>query len=420
MVREPLLLLLVRGTLISLLLERREALSFRPRSLCQGLYVTQEASPTRAEALRDLATLAPWCSAMGRLRGGRRVARGDLFPGEGDRVPPAASSGGNDLTMRSSAHRGSLPGKAARRPVYSGTLVVKGQGRAEVTATGPRTEFGRIGASLATLDIDKTRLQSETARIVRAVAGFAVGFCLLLIAYYVATRGDWLAGILAGVTLAMAILPEEFPVVLTVFLAIGAWRIARDGVLTRRMPAIETLGAATVLCVDKTGTLTENRMALVETIAPGGCRRVSSRALACELEPFDPWSVRFFPPRATPPPRAAHLDARAATIRSRRNFSPCATPAPPAGERASDQGRPRNVLELCGSMPWEAGAMEEVDARAGAGGACSRSAKRPGRGRLAFHPSDTVSRARFVVWQILALRVPEAIAESGARASASS
>ena len=84
---------------------------------------------------------------------------------------------------------------------------------------------------------------------------------------YGALRGHWAEAILAGVTLAMAILPEEFPVVLTVFLALGAWRISKHNVLTRRMPAIETLGATTVLCVDKTGTLTENRMqvAVLET-----------------------------------------------------------------------------------------------------------------------------------------------------------
>jgi len=212
---------------------------------------------------------------------------------EGDRVPADARlATANELVLDESLLTGeSLPvDKAAGAAVYSGTLVVRGQGRAEVTATGSRTEFGRIGASLATLDFEKTRLQSETARIVRMVAVFALGLSLLLTAYHVATRGDWLAGILAGVTLAMAILPEEFPVVLAVFLALGAWRIARHGVLTRRMPAIETLGAATVLCVDKTGTLTENRMAVADVIAPVELRErvVEAAALACELEPFDP------------------------------------------------------------------------------------------------------------------------------------
>src|SRR5581483_4147297 len=148
--------------------------------------------------------------------------------------------------------------------VYSGTLVVKGHGRAVVTATGARAELGRIGASLAALEPEKTTLERETARIVRFVASIAVVLSALLAGFSMAKGGDVLSGVLAGVTLAMAILPEEFPVVLTIFLALGAWRIARRVVLTRRMPAIEMLGAATVLCVDKTGTLTENRMAVVE------------------------------------------------------------------------------------------------------------------------------------------------------------
>ncbi len=174
-------------------------------------------------------------------------------------------------------------------PVFSGTLVVKGQGRAVVTATGPRTEFGRIGQSLATLETSKTRLQEETGHFVKVVAIGAIATCVLLTAAYVAVRGEWLAGVLAGITLAMAVLPEEFPVILTVFLAIGAWRISRHDVLTRRMPAIETLGAATVLCVDKTGTLTQNRMQVVETIAAGDDLRLRDvAALACARDPFDP------------------------------------------------------------------------------------------------------------------------------------
>ena len=298
-VREPMLLLLVAGTLIYLLLgDVREALVLAASILVViAITVVQERKSERAlEALRDLSSPRAVVMRDGApLRvPGAAVARGDLMLlAEGDRVPADARLAAvNELMLDESLLTGeSLPvEKEAGAAVYSGTLVVKGQGRAEVTATGPRTEFGRIGASLATLDIEKTRLQSETARIVRVVAVFALGLSLLLTAYYVAMRGEWLAGILAGVTLAMAILPEEFPVVLAVFLALGAWRIARDGVLMRRMPAIETLGAATVLCVDKTGTLTENRMALADVIAAPELRErvVEAAALACELEPFDP------------------------------------------------------------------------------------------------------------------------------------
>src|SRR5208337_326262 len=100
-----------------------------------------------------------------------------------------------------------------------------------------------------------------------AIAGLSL--CALVVILYGITRGNWLNGFLAGITLAMAILPEEFPVVLTIFLALGAWRISQENVLTRRMPAVESLGAATVLCVDKTGTLTLNRMSVSRLFARG-------------------------------------------------------------------------------------------------------------------------------------------------------
>ncbi|HEY4637153.1 MAG TPA: HAD-IC family P-type ATPase, partial [Burkholderiales bacterium] len=297
--REPMFLLLVAGALIYLLLGdvREAAVLGASIVVVMAITVAQERKSERAlEALRDLSSPRALVVRDGApLRiAGADVVRGDLMIlAEGDRVPADAGlSAANDLMVDESLLTGeSLP--VEKRPgmaVYSGTLVVRGQGRAEVAATGARTEFGRIGASLAALDIEKTRLQRDTARIVKAVAALGLALSLLLAAYYAATRGDWLGGILAGITLAMAILPEEIPVVLTVFLALGAWRIARHGVLTRRMPAIETLGSATVLCVDKTGTLTENRMAVVDTIAPGGdtARTLRAAALACEVEPFDP------------------------------------------------------------------------------------------------------------------------------------
>ena len=235
-----------------------------------SISVAQERKAERAlEALRDLSSPRALVVRDGRrLRiAGREVVRGDLLLlAEGDRVPADARLlEAVELTLDESLLTGESLAveKQAGEPVFSGTLVVKGHGRAHATATGPRSELGRIGASLARLEQGRTSLERETARLVRLVAAFALAFCLAMVLAYGLLRGDWLGGVLAGVTLAMAILPEEFPVVLTVFLALGAWRISRQGVLTRRMPAIEMLGAATVLCVDKTGTLTENRMSVV-------------------------------------------------------------------------------------------------------------------------------------------------------------
>ena len=188
--------------------------------------------------------------------------------------------------------------------VYSGTLVVKGQGIACVRATGLKTEMGQIGKSLQAIEIESTPLQKETGRLVLNLALLGMFLCTLAVIVYGLTRGNWLAGVLAGITLAMAVLPEEFPVVLTIFLAMGAWRISQKQVLTRRVPAVETLGSARVLCVDKTGTLTLNRMSVRQLFAHGKTYNVPDHGkgslpenywelikfstLACQQNPLDP------------------------------------------------------------------------------------------------------------------------------------
>jgi Ca2+-transporting ATPase len=255
----------------------------------------------------------------------RRIAGREVVPGdlvilrEGDRVPAdgvllecsALSADESLLTGESlpvskkavagEIHEMERAGGEATPFVHSGTLVVGGHGAARILATGAHTQIGRIGTALERLEIEKTPLQVQTARAVRVFAAIGLTACLAVVVLYGALRDSWLDGLLAGITLAMAVLPEEFPVVLTVFLALGAWRISQQKVLTRRMPAIETLGSATVLCVDKTGTLTENRMAVAE-FAVNGARHEVARgaapaefttaavfaALACEREPFDP------------------------------------------------------------------------------------------------------------------------------------
>jgi Ca2+-transporting ATPase len=150
--------------------------------------------------------------------------------------------------------------------VYSGSLVVQGQAIAIVKCTGSNTAIGKIGSALAEIQDEPTRVQKETKQVVKYVASASLGFAILLAIWYGWSRDDWTRGILVGLTFAMAMIPEELPVVLTIFLGIGAWRIGQKRVLTRRIPAIETLGSANVLCVDKTGTLTQNKMALVQVV----------------------------------------------------------------------------------------------------------------------------------------------------------
>lgn len=250
-----------------------------------GLVVVQERRSERAlEALRMLA--APHVRV---IRDGavRRIPAIELVPGdlfllaEGERVAADAvlrEAGslqvdeslltGESVPVRKTALPGDAVAPAARpggddQPrVHAGTLVVGGHGLAEVVATGRHTEMGRIGAGLAAIDTRPTPLQADLRRVVRWIAAGAVALSIALVLWYGLRGGQWLQGALSGIAFAMALLPEEIPMVLTVFFALGAWRLARAKVLARRPAIIEALGAATVLCVDKTGTLTENRQRL--------------------------------------------------------------------------------------------------------------------------------------------------------------
>lgn len=144
--------------------------------------------------------------------------------------------------------------------LYSGTLVVQGKGKMQVTQTGSKTEFGKIGKSLQQIEQGQTNLQKEMKILIRNL--FIIGACIsivVVLAFYL-TRGNFIQSVVNGLASAMSILPEEFPVVLTIFLAIGSWRLSQQNVLTRKPSAIETLGSATVLCTDKTGTITLNKM----------------------------------------------------------------------------------------------------------------------------------------------------------------
>jgi len=329
--REPMLALLLAGGMAYLILgdltEALVLLGFATFSV--AVTVIQEARTEDVlEALRDLSAPRALVIRDGiRVRiSGREVVRDDLIVLEqGDRIAADAMLvEAVDLQTDESLLTGeSLPvGKAVdkqnvaedtRRPggegqpyVYSGSLVTRGSGIARVLATGPRSEIGRIGQSLATLDAEAPRLRRETTRIVTwcGIGGGAVA--LLVVLLFGLLRGGWIEAVLAGIAIGMSMLPEEFPVVLTVFLAMGAWRIGKVGVLTRRAAAIETLGSATVLCTDKTGTLTENSMSVAELWLPTGETHtvgpdvnvpgtyhglLEKAALASAAEPTDPMEV---------------------------------------------------------------------------------------------------------------------------------
>jgi Ca2+-transporting ATPase len=328
-VREPMfLLLVVAGTLYLFLGDFREALVLLGSILVvMGITIYQQRRTERAlEALRDLSSPRALVIRDGqRLRiPGREVVRDDLLLlAEGDRVPAdAILHRASNLSVDESLLTGeSVPVRKLASPspdtailappggddlpfVYSGTLVVQGQGIARVSATGAQTQMGHIGTALQQVESGETLLQREVRRVVWVLATVGLLLCVVVILAYGFLQQHWLEGLLGGITLAMALLPEEFPVVLTVFLALGAWRIAQQQVLTRRVPAIETLGAATVLCSDKTGTLTLNQMAVRALMVPGQRYDIPAAVpvtlperfhplleygiLACQREPFDP------------------------------------------------------------------------------------------------------------------------------------
>ena len=280
---EPMFLMLIACGLLYLFLgDQEEALMLMGFVVVIiGITFYQEQKTERAlDALRDLSSPRALVIRDGRQQriAGREVVRDDiLLIAEGDRVPADAVllTGtnvtvdeslltGESVPVRKKAWDGRIemgrPGGDDQPFVYSGSMVVKGQGIAQVRGTGLRTEIGKIGKALQILQPEDTNLQQQTGRIVRNFAMIGLAMCVIVVVVFGLTRGDWLHGFLAGITLAMATLPEEFPVVLTIFLALGAWRISQRHVLTRRVPAVEMLGAATVLCTDKTGTLTQNRM----------------------------------------------------------------------------------------------------------------------------------------------------------------
>lgn len=327
-IREPMLVLLIFSGLIYLLLGgvKDAAMLLTFVFVVVGITFYQERKTERTlEALRHLSSPRALVIREGLQKriAGREVVREDIIIlREGDRVPADAVVvscsnlsvdesllTGESQVVRKCEWDGSLhqqvPGGDDLPFVYSGTLVVQGRAIARAVAIGLNTQLGKIGRVLESIRDEDTLLQKETKKIVRSFLIVGLALCLLTIVVYGLTRGNWLNGILSGLTLGMAMLPEEFPVVLVIFLTLGAWRISKSKVLTRHAPAIETLGAATVLCVDKTGTLTMNTMQLKSIYSHGAYFEVDRQKqavvlpdsfhdvmeygiLASQKDPFDP------------------------------------------------------------------------------------------------------------------------------------
>ncbi len=318
--KEPMFLILIACSSIYFVLgDIQEAIVLSISVLfILGITIYQENKTENSlQALKDLSSP---CTLVIRNGVEEHIAGNQVIPGdvilikEGDRVPADASIlWERNITLDESILTGesfsvrkfaSEKDHTSTDKVFSGTLVVAGQAVARVYATGLFTEMGKIGVSLDTLEESSSRIQSEIDNVVKVFSIVGLSLCVVIAVVYGFTRGFWLKGFLAGLTLAMSILPEEFPVIFTVFMALGAWRISKENVLARKRGAVETLGSASVLCVDKTGTLTQNKMSLKKIWSNGSFLDTISEdipdipehfhelleygILASKKDPFDP------------------------------------------------------------------------------------------------------------------------------------
>ena len=325
--REPMFLLLLTAAALYVVFgDLAEGIFLSGGALLSfTLVVAQEARSERAlEALNELAEPRARVLREGTLD---TIAAKDLVPGdivmiaEGARVPADAKLiEGSALEIDESTLTGEAaactkvalgpdearqlePGEVDGSAVFASTLVLRGQALAEVTRTGAATRIGQIGAALHDIHEQPTLVQRDIRWLISRMGILALLFCLAVALTYGLVRHDWFQGALSGLTLAISLIPEEFPMVLVIFMALGAWRLAKHNVLVRRSAVIETLGATTLLCVDKTGTITENRMTLRRTwrsgqsydlsgnLAAGARAVIEAAQLASAVQPHDPMDV---------------------------------------------------------------------------------------------------------------------------------
>ena len=312
-IKEPMITLLLAGGILYFLLgDKVEALLlllsivgvvsislYQEKRTEKSLYALAQLSSPRAVVIRN---------GKEKRIAGREVVVGDLIIlVEGDRVPADAklveavnlNVDESLLTGESKPVEKDINGQSQ---VYSGSLVVRGHGLALVSATGLKSELGKISHSLQSIEIEKTLLQKEIKTLVKYLAIIGIVLCAILATVYIVTKGGVIDGLLAGLTLAIGILPEEFPIVLLIFISVGAWRLAKINVLAKRAVTIETLGAATVLCVDKTGTITKNKMSINKILTGEAIllnefkdehEIIKYGIMASQQKPFDPMEMAF-------------------------------------------------------------------------------------------------------------------------------
>jgi Ca2+-transporting ATPase len=289
---------------------------FQERKSEKAIDALKELSSPRAIVIRDGVT---------QRIAGKDIVVGDiLILEEGDRIPAdALLLEAHDLLVDESLLTGeSEPAKKeGTNQVHSGCMVIRGSGVAKVTAIGMETELGKIGGSLKQISPLNSPLQEDIGVLIKRFTIFGISLSALVLVILGLIRNEWLQGTLTAISLTMALLPEEFTVILTVFMALGVWRIAHQKVLTRYAPVIETLGSITALCVDKTGTLTLNKMSLAILATTQNILMLSAKdvelnplqkellsycVLASEITPFDPMEKAFHEKRHLAPEYIPH------------------------------------------------------------------------------------------------------------------
>lgn len=325
-IKEPMFMLLIVCCVIYLILGNIEEsfilLGFV--GVISFITIYQENKTEKAlKALRDLSSPRALVVRGGEKKRipGREVVEGDIVVlSEGDRVPAdSIIIASTNLFVDESLLTGESaqvrkkpttnlnllmqkPGEESTPFVYSGTLVVRGTAITLVKKIGIETEIGKIGSSLKSIKTEKTNLQKETKSLAKHFAIYGLIACAIIVLAYGFIRGNWIESILNGVVLAMSVLPEEFPVILALFLGLGAWRMSKKDVLIRKQQAISELGSTTILCTDKTGTLTQNKMSVAklywnnQTCFVDDTRQIPEKfnevveygILASQKEPFDP------------------------------------------------------------------------------------------------------------------------------------
>lgn len=386
-VKEPMFLVLVIACLLYFIVgEIKEGLMMATAMI----FVTAISFYQDIKSTHALAALQQYTQPMIRvIRDGREqsILSAGLVPGdimlleEGDLIPAdAIILRSNDCSINESVVTGeSVPvdksASAGANLLFQGSTVNAGNCLARVTAIGNDTVLGKLGKSLESLTPPKTRLQEQIQRFVRIMALIGMlFFCLIWLVNYLHTR-EFVESLLLGLTLAMSIIPEEIPVAFSSFMALGAFRMTKLGIITRQPLTIENLGAVSIICLDKTGTITENRMEvrqvydfdkdMIDTLQPGlasGSPEVLRYArLASEVQPFDAMEKAIVAayqlawPHETQPPAMIHEYPLSGQ-------PPMMTHVYKAGEASliTAKGAPERIISVCRLDPHTAQKIQAI------------------------------------------------------------